>query len=126
MILIAIIVLVAGFFFPPLWLVAIGIVVYIAATGKSRRSKAIETRIRRMIKGNQDFAHFPDIYYEAANGYAVDRGHRTFDQNSSSTTIALDGGVYWVVFSKAMDGGTLISIEDAFDARKRLEALVSF
>lgn len=48
--------LVLGFFFPPLWLVLIGYLIYIYASRHTRKERAVEGRIRAMIAARKDLS----------------------------------------------------------------------
>jgi len=112
MLILGFILLVVGFFFPAAWLGLLGIAIYMIASRKSRRADEIEGRVKRMIRAGQDYAHFPELYYEAARGYAVEKGATSADQDGASATIVVEGRAYFVVFSRGVDGGTSIGWED--------------
>jgi hypothetical protein len=111
MLLASFILLIVGFFFPPAWLALLGIGIYFLASRRSRRSDAIESRVRKLVKAGEDYAQFSDLYYEAARGYAVEKGAKAADDQSASATVVVDGRPYWVVFSRAFDGGTCIGVQ---------------
>ena len=113
--------IVIGFFFPPAWLALVGIGIYLFASRKSRRSEAVESRIKQLISTGKDHAVFEDLYFEAAHSYAVDRGAKAPEKNAASTHVVVDGCNYFVVFSRSVSGGTTIGIEEADAVRKRFD-----
>jgi hypothetical protein len=114
---------VAGIFFPPLWIGAVITAIVFATSGRTRRASAIEDRVRRMVSARQGEAHFPDLYYEAAWGFAKDRGARAADNTSASATVLVGSKPYWVVFSRAPDGGTFMYVEDGIEHELRTRAM---
>ena len=104
---------VAGFFFPPAWLALAGYVFYVAKTAKSRRDKIVERFLLKMADVGQEKTTIPTLHFEAACGYAKDRGGTIFDEDREviSTTIPLRGGRYSVTFLKdAHMGGTYVTL----------------
>lgn len=84
--------------------------VYFFASHKSRRSEAVESRIRRMVSAGVSSSSFPDLYFEAAKSYAISKdGRYGADLESASALIIIAGSVYSVVFVRSVDGGTIIN-----------------
>jgi hypothetical protein len=112
MLLISLILLVVGFFFPPAWLGLAAIGIYWYASRKSRRSEAVEERVGRMVRARQSHATFPDLYFEAARAYAIEKGGGTGgEQDSASVTMLVERMPYFVVFIRDLPGGgTMISV----------------
>lgn len=125
MFIVGLVLLVGGFFFPPLWLGLLLLVVFLVVTRGSRRDTAIENRVRRMISAGENFAVFEDLYFEAAKSYAVAKGSSSDDNESASTKAVIDGEVYMLYFSRAVGGGTSILVEDYDDHRERMSSLFS-
>ena len=120
MILIVIILVIVGFFFPPAWLALIGYGIYIFASHKSRRNDAVEIRIKKMVAAGKGSASFSDLYFEAARSYAIEKGAKAPEPNAASAHILIDGTKYFVVFSRASSGGTMISVEESDAVRRRI------
>jgi len=112
--------IVIGFMFPPAWLALVGLGIYLVASRKSRRSDAIESRVKKMVSAGKDYAVFADLYFEAARSYAVEKGAKASDENSASAHIVVDGRTYFVVFTRAASGGTIFGVEEADSVRKRI------
>ncbi|WP_336324785.1 tetratricopeptide repeat protein [Stenotrophomonas muris] len=104
--------LVLGFFFPPLWLVLIGYLIYIYASRHTRKERAVEGRIRAMIAAKKDMATFSELYYEAARSYAVSKGCTVLDHEAASAAVMIDGEAYNAVFLREQNGGTTITLQD--------------
>ncbi|MDA8740766.1 hypothetical protein N9M73_06540 [Rhodobacteraceae bacterium] len=122
MLIIAVALLIAGFFFPPAWLGLLGLGIYFFASSKSRRADAIEVRVKRMVSAGRDYNQFSDIYYEAAHKYALDKGDEYADDQSASALIIVNDVVYNVVFSRAAyGGGTLFSVRPQKDVEREME-----
>jgi len=101
MCLISLILLVAGFFFPPAWLALAGIGIYWYASRKSRRDEAVEKRVRRVVLARQNHVTFPDLYFEAARAHAIAKGGGTGgEEDSASVTMVIEGTPYFVVFTR--------------------------
>jgi len=120
MILIAIFLVIIGFFFPPAWLALAGYGIYIFASRRSRRNDAVESRVSKMVSAGKNYAIFSDLYFEAAKSYAIEKGAKAADQMSASARILVDGRTYFVVFTKAANGGTMISVEDVEAVKRRV------
>ena len=88
-----------------------GGIVYFFASAKSRRDTAVETRVKRMVSSGVQSSTFPDLYYEAARSYAVAKGATAADHESASAKVVIDGQVYFVVFIRNHDGGTMITAD---------------
>jgi hypothetical protein len=116
MCLISLILLVAGFFFPPAWLALAGIGIYWYASRKSRRDEAVEKRVRRVVLARQNHVTFPDLYFEAARAHAIAKGGGTGgEEDSASVTMVIEGTPYFVVFTRVPvpeGGGTTISVTE--------------
>lgn len=84
---------------------------YFFASSKSRRDTAVESRVRRMVSSGVRSSTFSDIYYEAAKSYAISKGATAADNESSSAKVVIDGDVYFVVFIRDRDGGTIINAD---------------
>jgi len=112
--------IVIGFMFPPAWLALVGLGIYLVASRKSRRSDAIESRVKKMVSAGKDYAVFADLYFEAARSYAVEKGAKAPERNAASAHIIVDGRTYFVVFTRAASGGTAIGVEDAEAVRDRI------
>lgn len=123
--LVALILLIVGFFFPPAWLGLVGYVIYLFSTGSTRRAKEIERRVASMVAARRDYAVFPELYFAAAWRYAKERGaaggSMPNEDDDISTTMTVDGRSYSVIFMKERDGGTAISVEDWQVAQRRIE-----
>jgi hypothetical protein len=125
MILICIILLIGGFFFPPAWLALAGYGIYIFASRKSRRDDAVEDRVKRMISAGKDYAVFSDLYFEAARSYAIAKGANAPEQDAASARVIVNGRSYFVVFVRAAGGGgTAISVKDSRTVERELESFL--
>lgn len=122
MIVVAAILLIMGFFFPPAWVGFLGVCIYFFASRKSRRADEVEVRVKRMVSAGRDYAHFSDLYYEAAKGYAVEKGAKAADDQSASAVIVVDRVAYNVVFSRGTDGGTSMIVRTQSDVEKELKS----
>ena len=120
MVLLIVALILIGFVFPPAWLALIGLGIYLVASRKSRRSDAIESRVKKMVLAGKDYAVFADLYFEAARSYAVEKGAKAADENAASAHIVVDGRTYFVVFSRAASGGTIFGVEEADSVRQRI------
>jgi len=112
MIVIILVLLLLGFLFPPLWLVLIGYLIYIYASRHTRKERAVEDRMRRMIIAGRNMATFSELYYEAARSYAISKGCTVSDHESASAAVMLDGKAYNAIFLRERDGGTTITVQD--------------
>lgn len=121
MILIFIILFVAGFFFPPAWLIFAGYVIYVFASKKSRRDDAVEDRVKRMISAGREYAVFSDLYFDAARSYAMAKGAKAPEQDAASATIIVNSRSYFVTFMKDSGGGTVISARDKCAVENEIE-----
>lgn len=120
MILIIIGLAIVGFVFPPAWLALLGYGIYIFASRKSRRSDAVESRVKKMVAAGKEMASFSDLYFEAARAYAIEKGAKAAEPNAASAHILVDGTRYFVVFSRAASGGTMISVEESDAVKRRI------
>lgn len=109
--------MVVGFFFPPAWLVLIGGLIYFVASHKSRRDKAVENRVKRMVSKGLDQALLSDLFFEAARSYAVSKGAKAPEKDAASTHMLVDGESYFVVFTRSAQGGTMISVRPKDEVR---------
>lgn len=113
--------LVLGFFFPPLWLVLIGYLIYIYASRHTRKERVVEGRIRAMIAAKKDVATFSELYYEAARSYAISKGCTVSDHEAASAAVMIDGRAHYVVFLRERDGGTTITLQDHAEVERRTQ-----
>lgn len=120
MVIIIIALAVVGFAFPPAWLALLGYGIYIFASRTSRRNDAVESRVKKMVAAGRGSASFSDLYFEAARSYAIEKGAKAPEPNAASAHILVDGRKYFVVFSRAASGGTMISVEDADVVKHRI------
>ena len=109
--------IIVGFFFPPAWLLLIGGLIYFVASHKGRRDKAIESRVKRMVSNGLDQALSSDLFFEAARSYAVSKGAKAPEKDAASTHMLVDGETYFVVFTRAVQGGTMISVRPKDEVR---------
>ena len=124
MVLLVIILFVTGFFFHPLWLLLVGYLIYFFASRDSRRDKAVESRVKKMVSLGREYAEFPELYYDAAKSYALAKGatETNSDRDSSSATILVNGRSYFVVFIRHQTGnGTSMSVRDSCAVRAEIE-----
>lgn len=94
-----------------LFLIIAGFLIYFYSSRDSRRDKAVENRIRRMLDSNTDMATFEDLYFEAASSYAKSKGSRRDDWDANSVDTMIDGKSLSVTFLREIRGGTTICIE---------------
>jgi hypothetical protein len=121
MILLAVLALIiVGFFFPPAWLLLIGGLIYSVASHKSRRDKAVESRVKRMVSKGLDQAWSSDLFFEAARSYAVSKGAKAPEKDAASTHMLVDSETYFVVFTRAAHGGTMISVRPKDEVRTQM------
>ena len=120
MVIIIIALAIVGFFFPPAWLALLGYGIYIFASRTSRRNDAVESRVKKMVSAGKGSAAFSDLYFEAARSYAIEKGAKAPEPNAASAHILVDGRNYFVVFSRATSGGTMISVEESDAVRRRV------
>jgi hypothetical protein len=73
-----------------------------------------------MVSAGRGSASFSDLYFEAARSYAIEKGARAPEHNAASAHILVDGHKYFVVFSRASSGGTVISVEESDAVRRRI------
>lgn len=121
MVLIVIVLFIAGFFFPPVWLLLVGYLIYFFASRDSRRDRAVETRVKRMVSQRMEYAEFPDLYYDAAKSYAIAKGHRGSEEGSSSTTMLVNNRSYFVIFIRQNGNGTSISARESRIVQAEIE-----
>lgn len=122
MILISLVLLVAGFFFSPAWLALAGYGIYLFFSRKSRRVDAVESRIKKLVLANKEFAVFKDLYFEAARSYAIAKGAQSPEKDAASATVVIDSRVYFVTFMRDPSGGTAISARDKRAVEREFES----
>ncbi|MEG8222174.1 hypothetical protein OSJ57_16315 [Sphingomonas sp. HH69] len=111
---ICIILFLGGFAWPPLWLALLGYIIYIWKTSKQRRSDTIQNHLEKMIQGRRMQADVRNLYFEAAQAFAEERGGRVFpeDRDTISCTVVISGQPYSLTFIRERRiGGTHIRIE---------------
>lgn len=113
MIFILLILFVAGFFFPPVWLALAGYAIYIFASRKSRRDNAVEERVKKIVMAKRECAVFGDLHFEAARSYAIAKGAQSPEKDAASATVIVDGRSYSVTFIREVSGGTEIYVRDS-------------
>lgn len=118
--------IVIGFFFPPAWLILVGGLIYFFASHKSRRADAVESRIKRMVAAGKTQAVSSDLFFEAALSYAVSKGAKTAEKDAASTYFVVEGTTYFVVFTRAASGGTMISVRKLTDVRDEMAKHIKF
>ena len=91
-------------------IIIVGGIVYFFASSKSRRDSAVEARVKKMVSSGVHSSTFSDLYSEAARSYAVAKGATAADHESASAKVVIDGQVYFVVFIRGHDGGTMITV----------------
>lgn len=79
---------------------------------KARRKNAIEERVKRMILSRVDCAEFNDLYFEAARKFAIETGAQNPDRDAASTYLQVGGRLYFVIFTRASDGGTFMHLRE--------------
>ena len=117
--------LIIGFFFPPVWLILLGLGIYLWISRKTRRSRAIERRVKEMMATGKNYMVFSELYFEAARGYAVEKGAKASDHNSASAHIIIDDRDYLVIFTRSTTGGTIISIRDGNMVKDYLDDIIN-
>lgn len=65
-----------------------------------------------MLLAGTSYAAFEDVYFEAARAYAIDKGANYPEHDAAGATIQISGRSYFVVFSRSVQGGTLINIRE--------------
>ncbi|MBB3913895.1 hypothetical protein [Rhizobium fabae] len=125
MVLIFIVLAVVGFFFTPAWLGLVGYAIYVFASRESRRNRAVESRVKKVIDAGQTYGVFQDLYFEAARGYARSKGAKAADTDGASAQMLVNGRLYFVVFVKAAGGGTAVSITDAAQLHREVDEFAS-
>lgn len=101
-------------------IIAVAGIVYFFASSKTRRDTAVESRVKRMLSSGVSSSTFPDLYYEAAKSYAISKGATAADHESASAKVVIDGSVYFVVFIRDTDGGTIISAQRNSGVTKKI------
>lgn len=106
-----------GFAWPPLWLGLVGYIIYTWLTGKRRRSDIIQNHLEKMVQNQHMQADVRNLYYEAAQSFAEERGGRAFpeDRDTISCVSVISGQPYSVTFMRdRRAGGTNINIMNHF------------
>lgn len=101
-----------------------GFVIYMYASRDTRRDRAVETRVRRMLTAGREYAVFNDIYFEAARAYAIAKGCSGRDQDAASADIMIDGRAISVTFLRDSGGGTTFMTESVSTRDARLDKTV--
>lgn len=112
---ICIVLFLAGFAWSPFWIGLVGYIIYIWLTGKQKRSDVIQSQLEKMVQGKRMQADVRNLYFEAAQAFAEDRGGRIFpeDRDTISCTVIISGQPYAVTFMRERRiGGTYIQIMD--------------
>nr|WP_181716903.1 hypothetical protein [Psychrobacter sp.]QJS05164.1 hypothetical protein [Psychrobacter sp.] len=124
--LILIILLIASFFFPPLW-IAFGIyLLFYILSAKNRRKIHVENAILSLIRtGNTDTVNFQNLYYEPVQKYAIEQGaevqwgERSNPANDHmSFFLKVDDEEYQVFIHKEHDGSVSISADPKYTMEK--------
>jgi hypothetical protein len=105
----------AGFAWPPFWIGLTGYIIYIWSTAKQKRSDVIQSHLVKMVQGRRMQADVRNLYFEAAQAFAEDRGGRIFpeDRDTISCAVIISGQPYSVTFMRERRvGGTSIQIMD--------------
>ena len=108
--------LVIGFFFPPAWLALVAYTIYFMATKEKRRERIIKGYIANMLSRGITSANVPNLYYDAAFGFAKANGAQ-FEEWEKPDIVFVFKGVEvngrWVTpsFARLPNGGTRIEIE---------------
>lgn len=114
---ILIILFVLAIFFPFVWALFFAYIAWLFFTKKVRRTALMRNAIASLIKSGQSETLLPNVYYEAAQKYAVDCGanispYKNDPSNDSLIfDISVDGTSYSAYISKWQDGSTFLSIE---------------
>lgn len=132
--LILIILLIASFFFPPLW-IGFGIyLLFYILSAKNRRKIHVENAITGLINtGNRDIVNFQHLYYEPVQKYAIERGaeikwgDRSNPENDRmSFSLEVNGTEYFIVIFKNHDGSASISAEPTQEMNARISKMMGF
>lgn len=109
---------------PIMLIIIVGFVLYMYASRDSRRDKAVELRLRRMLHAGRDYAIFNDIYFEAARAYAIAKGCSGRDGDAASADVMIDGRAISVTFLRDSGGGTTFMTETVASRDAWLEASI--
>jgi predicted nucleic-acid-binding protein len=114
--LILLVLLVGGFFFPFLWLGLAAYVFYLVRSAPKKAEKIIENAISRMLSSGRIETEIPSLYYEAARAYAERHGGQEYSdlRGVISFTEGVSGMEKVVTFHKRQDGGTSILLSEPF------------
>lgn len=132
--LILIILFIASFFFPPLW-IGFGIyLIFYILSAKNRRKIHVENAITGLIStGNREIVNFQNLYYEPVQKYAIERGaeikwgdRSNPDNDSMSFSLEVNGTEYFILIFKNHDGSASISAEPAQEMNARISKMMGF
>lgn len=110
---ICIVLFLAGFAWPPVWLGLVGYIFYMWSTGKQKRSDLIQGHLERMIREKRMQADVRNLYFESAQAFSEERGGRIYpeDRDTISCTVIISGQPYSVTFIRERRiNGTYIQI----------------
>jgi hypothetical protein len=79
---------------------------------KSRRRKAIEERVKRMILSGVNYAEFNDLYFEASRQFSIETGAQNPGCDAASTHIQIGGRLYYAIFTRSLSGGTVVHLRE--------------
>lgn len=124
--LILIILFIASFFFPPLWIVFGIYLLFYILSAKNRRKIHVENAILSLIKtGNTDIVNFQHLYYEPVQKYAIEQGAKVEwgersnpANNHMSFLLDVDDKEYRVFIHKEHDGSASISVDPEYTMEK--------
>lgn len=113
--------LLGGFYYAPLWFVAAIIAAYLFFTSPAFRHGPVEAKLIRMVEQHQNYAQFPDLGFDRAKRFAVDKGSKRADQQTAFVAILLRDDGYAVSFTRVPGGGTAILLEKLSDLRRQFQ-----
>lgn len=93
-----------------IFIAIVAYVIYLYASRETRRDKAVETRVRRMLGARTEYAEFNEVYFEAAKAYAIAKGGGG-DDRAASADVMIAGQPLSVTFVRDNGGGTVFMIE---------------
>lgn len=97
-----------------IFIAVVAYVIYLYASRETRRDKAVETRVRRMLGARTEYAEFDEVYFEAAKAYAIAKGGGG-DDRAASADVMIAGHALSVTFVRDNGGGTVFMIESVAD-----------
>lgn len=115
---ILIILFVLSIFFPFVWFLFFGYLVWIFLTKKYKRNNLLRTEIFKLINsGDTSVVLLEDVYYGDAKKYALDCGatfapHTRTPNESLFFDVSLDGVKYLVNIDRAHDDATFMSVDN--------------